>query len=134
MRTVCDESGKTSGTTLVLLGAVAVLVIGVAPILDFAYDLGLYAKPTAAEVEAEYVRKGYAQSVTCQEGLGGWSFVCDAVLTSPHPGAKPVPHRVAIESNRHSALGNLVMLPLDKPLLTKAEYFEARDAALAKSR
>ena len=129
-----NERGKISGTAMVLFGVVVVLTVGVAPILDFAYTIGLYAKPTAAEVEAEYIRKGYAQSVKCEEGIGGWSFVCDAVFTPSHRGAKPLAHRVAIESNRHSALGNLVMLPLDKPMLAKAEYDERRRAALAKSR
>ena len=46
-----NERGKISGTAMVLLGVVVVLTVGVAPILDFAYTIGLYAKPTAAEVE-----------------------------------------------------------------------------------
>ena len=76
-----NEDGKISGVAMVLLGVVLLLAVGVVPILDLAYDLGLYSKPAVAAVDAEYVRKGYAQSAKCQEGLGGWSFVCDAVIS-----------------------------------------------------
>ena len=110
-----------------LLVCVLVLFVGHSTLLDMAYNIGLYPRVTASEVEEWFAAKEKGSSASCEPDVAGWSFVCDVVspgIRRPSGKIEASRYKAAVTSTWQFPVANLVHFPPDQPVRTKADVYK----------
>lgn len=126
-----SASGGISGRALFLILLISFLWLGWAWPLQLLYELHLWPHPRPDQVVSYLERRSPGDSFRCEEGTGGWEFVCYAerrprVLPKIGTVGTLRREKYGVWSNVFTPVVAMHTLPLDQPTPSREEYLRSR--------